>query len=68
MSSLDSMLLQVMAEYCVEFPVLDGGPLLSALITVVCIYQVQSPSLPLPLYVSGKHKFLFSICDSISVL
>ena len=37
--------------------------------TIVCVCQSQSPSLSLPTpYPAGNHKFVYYICDSISVL
>ena len=40
---------------------------LSILYIVVCICQSQSPNLSLPPLPCGKHKFVFYICNSVSV-
>ena len=45
-----------------------GSYKLSILYIVMYICQLQSPSLPLPSLSSGNCKFVFYICDSISVL
>ena len=42
--------------------------MLSILYVVVCICQFQSTNLFFPLLLSDNRKFIFYICDSISVL
>ena len=45
------------------------GPCLSTLYTVVCICESQAPDLFLPPpFPFGNHKFVFYVCESISVL
>ena len=45
------------------------GPCLSILCIAVCICQSQIPNLALPCpFPFGNHKFVFYICESVSVL
>ena len=65
----DSFPLQVIAKYLLQFPELYSKSLVFTyfICIVVCICQAHTPNLFLSFFSSGKHKFVFCVCESVSV-